>query len=56
MFLRVGFVLIMLAVTMGDSERLIVPIVLFAVGGVLLEIGRRKEARDEQDHTKAARS
>ena len=56
MLFRVGMLMIMLALMMGESDMLIVPVVLFAAGAVLVGIGRRREARNGKDNTKTARS
>ena len=47
MLIRIGIMFLFLAMMTADSESLIVPGVLAAIGAVLVYIGNRKEADHE---------
>lgn len=45
--LYIGFIILSLGVMMGDSDSLIIPTTLIAIGAVLMLRAQRREADDE---------
>ena len=52
---KIGITLIMLGLAMGDSEELIVPVGIIALGTVLVWLGSRTEARHGKTKTEVHR-
>ena len=47
MLIRIGITILFIASMMGDSDNLIVPAALFAIGAGLIYVGKRREADNE---------
>lgn len=46
----IGILLIFLGSTLGDSEKLLVPVLILAAGCALVLIGKRRGEQNEQDN------
>jgi hypothetical protein len=49
MLYRLGIILFVLGIVTADSERLVIPATLVSIGMVLIWLGKRREA-DNEDH------
>ena len=47
MLIRIGIMVLFMAMMTADSESLVVPVVLLLIGAGLIHLGNRKEADNE---------